>query len=215
MERCPVCGFELPEGPNKTCYNCLGREKEARRYGSRRPLSPLKEKKLYRQGSGPMRGSTIDARLARVKPAGGNELTPAGERTLRQGINHLLEDIYHEQRYLSQMLRDGGASAEEISRLRKNCLAPFLARLIPAWRNLWAKTIGKGAGELVCRWYGLDGQPPAGAAALAKEFGLPEGEVRLAIERALQTLRFSSKKQELERVTVEVGRAVLAEDCDP
>lgn len=133
MERCPVCGFELPEGPNKTCYNCLGREKEARRYGSRRPLSPLKEKKLYRQGSGPMRGSTIDARLARVKPAAGKlALTPASERTLRQGINHLLEDIYHEQRYLSQMLRDGGASAEEISRLRKNCLAPFLARLIPA-----------------------------------------------------------------------------------
>ncbi|MCI0395504.1 MAG: hypothetical protein L0322_11265 [Chloroflexi bacterium] len=125
----------------------------------------------------------------------------------REGINRLLQDIYGAPHFLSDILREGGLSNEEIYRLRYHYLDEYLANLVRRLCVWWATTFAASQARFLILHYKLAGQP--GLTTGTEE---TTGNEALSLHEAcLKRLRARSGKRQLERIIVNVAQHLLSE----
>lgn len=231
-ECCPVCGNVIQPWANGVCYVCVRIEKEYKRYGRRRPQqrsakAPEKKRATNKRGarSAPVsstrksqsgkrvsqreasRTSTLPTLPLSYEKEYGLEFTD--DRILRKGINRFLMAVYGRRCHLSQILRQSEFDSNQIERLRKDHLDPFLRRLVAAWRWWFNKQLSPEAVTLLVRHYSLDGKSSETLARLHEDNELAEISADRLWFKSLSVLRAPKNVMALEHLVAQVAHHTL------
>ena len=123
----------------------------------------------------------------------------------RRAVNRLLEDIYRKKYLLSDILRKGGISQADITRIHEKRLREFCNELLAMWGVAFAGELASGAWYIITRSYGLDGVPPAPVERLAQELGLAQKRANEILAETLSVLRVPASREHLESMTITVA----------
>jgi len=124
---CSRCGTAIHDEVNTTCYNCLRIENKHKRFGQRRPFKWQISPPL-RQSAPPPAKKQAATKKAEEKTAVAP--TTDSRKRQRKAINQLLSDLYDSPRHLSDILRDGRLTSQQIARLKEKYLPRFLDALV-------------------------------------------------------------------------------------
>jgi hypothetical protein len=128
----------------------------------------------------------------------------------RKAINQLLSDLYMpDSRLLSNILRDGGLTALQITRLRKEHLTGYLEVLVVELLAFWSKRLRWQAYEMLRAKYALDGKQPPLIPSLMKQFNFSRKQIDRYQEEGLRQLRFASNITHWEKLVVKTARRML------
>jgi DNA-directed RNA polymerase sigma subunit (sigma70/sigma32) len=131
------------------------------------------------------------------------------QQVRRRGINRLLADIYGKKHFLSDILRDGGISQADITRIYEEQLRIFLDELLAIWRVAFAGELTPGAWYILTRSYGLDGIASTLTERLAQELAISQQSVSEIHAQTLKILRAPASRSHLESLTIVVARQQL------
>jgi hypothetical protein len=210
---CPKCGNQIPQWANGVCYTCARIEKEHRRFGRRRPPeNPFPEP----SGPGPSkRWVTKTAATTRPRKYRSN-LRPLPNRHLqRAAFNRLLNDLYNYPRYLSQILKDGGLSQDQLQQLKRNHLPEFFDELVAQILAWWKKILPWQSYEILRNTYELEGLPARQTKSMMKQYRMSWSQIERYREIGLRQLRFHSRLRKLERLMVQVAQSTLKSNMTP
>ncbi len=195
-DHCPVCGQEVPQAQLERHLQIHKRLSAARGRSARLTSRALPPPHKHPEAEPP----SISTAAA--------EPDEAPLRTQRRGINRLLADIYGGPRFLSDILRAGGISQADITRIYEERLTDFLDALLAAWRVAFTGELIAGSWYILTRCYGLDGAPGASIPYLAQALNVSEPRVIEIRNLALRVLRAPASRSNLEGLTVAVAREI-------
>ena len=128
----------------------------------------------------------------------------------RKGINKLLQNIYGKPRLLSNILRDGGLSENEVERLRRNYMNEYLTLLVLRWENWWRKHLSPREKEILGPRFCLKGKPKPSIETLAKKQDVAPNVVKWSEASAVRRLQDDVRKSEFEEIVLQAGREILS-----
>jgi hypothetical protein len=201
---CSECGRNV-----KT--NQYARHWQQDHYGEK-TVSDALHKKADRNSKGPRNPTPNVGKKALSKGVLGEIsqiIKRTSDRRVRRGINELLQRVFCEPRFLSDILRDGGFSEDEISRLKGNYIDAYLAALTARWCEWWKTFLSARARGVLVRRFGLKGDPPMQHEMLAKQYQMSPGAVEQLEEKSIGHLRRVDRRRELESIVVNTGREFL------
>ncbi len=197
---CPRCGATLHDETNPTCYNCLGIERDQKRYGKGRPFRPKTYPPPPPFVEPPMRERDWETAVVPGK---------VDRQRQRRAFNLLLRDLYGSNRLLSNILRDGKMSPQEINQLKQEKMPRFLDDLAAGLLKFWKKTLSWQEYEMLHTKYALDGTPPPQKKSLMKQFNFSWERIDKYRAQALLRLRGSRNIASWEKLVLETARATL------
>ena len=198
-DRCPICGQEVPQDGLEEHIKLHTRPQRTHvslRRTSKEPSRPASQPAIPRDTETPPPGNSAHGQ------------TPLQAR--RQAINRLLAEINGTKYLLSDILRKGGISQADITRIHEERLVNFIDELLTIWRVAFAGELASGAWYVMTRSYGLDGVSPASDERLAEELAVPQQRVVEIRTKILKVLRAPASRHHLENLTVIVARGQLS-----
>jgi hypothetical protein len=224
---CPRCGVTFYNKTNPTCYNCMRIGQEEKRYGRRRPRKaamvppppPITERPKKKQAVGK---DVTDRETQRktIKPIekiSKTKLTVVKKvidrKMQRKAINQLLSDLYKpNSRYLSDILRDGGLTSQQIAQLRDELLAEYLDALVAELFAFWLKNLRWQEYAMLRAKYALEGKKPPMKRKLMKQLNFSWEEIDKHQKNGLRRMRLASNITYWETTVVKTARTLLKVD---
>lgn len=146
-EHCPVCGQGVPQDRLEEHIQIHRRRSATHRLPRRATKKPE-----------PASGRRAEAPAVDLYARATHRETQ--QQVRRLGINRLLADIYGKPCLLSDILRGGGFSPADITKVHKAALTHFLDELLAVWQIAFAGESLAGGWVILTRSYGLDGNAP-------------------------------------------------------
>ncbi len=202
---CPLCGAPIHSETNPTCYNCLRIDQEQKRFGQRRPYKP-------QTPSLPSRPTRLPGEKERAETAVAAE--SINREKQREAFNQLLIDLYRFPRYLSDILRDGGFTSQQIIQLKREYLPQYFDALLVEIFAFWQKKLLWQEYEMLRTKYALDGKKLPMKSALMKQFDFSWQQIDKYREQGLHRLSYDSQLQHFEKLVVKTARTILKADRD-
>lgn len=217
MERCPKCGWKIEFGV--TCYNCIGREQDAKRYGGKAISSTWRQKygrkpQIYSHKNDSINVKPTLAKRIKPKPFKkvvapskiANKYEIKVDRHLqRKGINRFLHDIYQKEYYLSDMLNDHGFTNNQIDILKRKKLYSFIDETVVNWLVLLKGHLSQQSVDIIRFHYKLEGR----IRIHEKSNYRSDKYVEKRLRESLKLLRSSSIKKKLSNKTAFVAKKLL------
>jgi hypothetical protein len=197
-DHCPVCGQEVPQDRLEEHIEL-----------HRRLIVASASHGSTSKASARLPGQPAQSQVPKAVLAGegGTGQTPLQIR--RRAINQLLADIYGRKYFLSDILRHGGISQADITKIYEGHLTRFLDELLTLWQIAFAGELAAGAWHLITRNYGLDGASPLPVERLAQEIAISPQQVREGSAQTLRILRTPASREHLESMTLTVAHQQL------
>lgn len=198
---CPRCGAAIHSETNPTCYNCLRIEREQRRFGQRRPPESQRV-----SSSPPI--EKVEEKKQNVETVVSREIV--NREMQRKAINQLLSDLYNSNsRQLSDILRDGKLTPQQITQLRDEQLTEYLDALVAELFAFWLKKLRWQVYATLRAKYALDGKQPPMKRTLMKQYNISWEQIDRYQEEGLRHLRFGSNLAHWENLVVKTARNTL------
>ena len=128
------------------------------------------------------------------------------------GLDELLCVIYGEDMNLSELLRDLGFEHAQIEQLSKMHLEPVISQFLEVIHKRLTSDAGKDTYyQILCRRYGLDGEPREQLSSIAGKFGYSPEYIRPLFEEIIDRCRSKSWQKDLKAslkhiVVAELGK---------
>ena len=195
---CPICGQDVPQDRLEEHIELHTRMRRTNVSHRPDPKQPARTHARPAQRQVP-KTAPPDERAT--------DQTPLQVR--RRAINQLLADIYVRKHFLSDILRQGGISQADITKIYEDRLAGFLEELLALWRIAFAGELVADAWHIITRHYGLDGVTPLPLKPLAQELAISPQRVREILAQTVRTLRTPASRACLESMTLTVANQQL------
>jgi hypothetical protein len=229
---CPRCGVTFYNKTNPTCYNCVRIGQEEKRYGRRRPRKartvppsppikkrPKKKQPVVKKVTGqetPRKAIKPIKKKPKKKQAVKTAVVKevVDRKMQRKAINQLLSDLYKpNSRYLSDILRDGGLTPQQIAQLRGELLAKYLDTLVAALISFWLEILRWPEYVVFRAKYAVKGKkPPQRILTRLRDFS--REEIDKYQEDGLRKLRFASSIMYWETIVVRTASSTLLKAGD-
>jgi hypothetical protein len=202
MDRCPNCGWEIQFGT--TCYNCVGREQDAKRHGGK-PINPNWRRK-YRS-SNTLKSNEKSKRVKKRKkePTGPKMGVSVNRRSQRMGINRFLHDVYGKNYLLSDILRKRGFTKNQIQALKRQTLEPFIDDVVEGWIYILKKQLSWQLAETVRFYYELEGS----GQSTIKLYEWSDSQEKRYLSEGVKTLGLPSIRTKLENKVISAAKKNL------
>lgn len=195
---CPICGQEAPQDKLEEHIELHRQLKAASTSRRSTPEAPARTPDQPAQRQVPQ-----------AVPAGEGGPGQTSRQIRRRAINQLLADIYGRKYFLSDILRHGGISQADITKIYEGHLTRFLDELLATWRIAFAGELVAGAWQIVTRSYGLDGVAPLSTDQLTQELAVSPQRAIEIVTQTLSILRTPASREHLESMTLTVARQEL------
>lgn len=185
LTTCPYCKYQIP------AENYPGHVKHHEQARQRSRRRTVKFKKIP---ASPVRQRSPVSQVANM---------------MLKGTNRFLFDLYEQPTLLSDILRAGGFTEDEMRTLRRRHLSNFMNRLTARWRTWWKSILPPHNVIVLVEYYGFGRQPPHSLASIAARINLSYFDSWDILMISLANLRSHRRQQNLERLVREVARQIL------
>jgi hypothetical protein len=223
---CPKCGNIIPDWAAGVCYRCLRISKDEKRFGRRgggrrpwlrstSPPLPLPHPASLPEPTSQSKQSKSQAQkqLQLAEAQYPRPHTPA-ERTLArlEGINRLLEVVYGEPRFISDILRDEGIEEERIRLIKRHHLEEYLNKFVDGLREVFENPKWDRLLEIIRHHYGIVDGEKMTLRAIGDIYDLSGERIRQLRNKAIRMMKNSKRKAKLENMAMNVAKEVLGQD---